>query len=362
MRAASSLLFACLVFVVASWARSVGAAPGPFEASPEMRAWAEGVTRDCRGPQARLDCLQQALFSAEFGFTYDGARSTTAAETFAQRRGNCFGFTAMFLSLSRAIYVRTELVQVPSVRDARQDLGLVVVSRHLAVVWRSGPERVFYDFGQQGGPSYRGAIPVSDARGEAMYHNNRSLALLRSGEDSAALAALERALAADPTWADPWVNIGVMLRRRGDLRGAYQAYLRALELDPAHASALSNLAWLYAHAGDLDARHRALVDAAQASEVTVFTLLSLAHLEQARGDHSAARRALRRARLIRPGTPEVHEALAWWARLEGDRERAERHSRQATRLRKGARSAPDQGASPAPSSASSTLGSFGSSL
>ncbi len=329
------MLRALAIIVALCLPSLAGAAVGPFEATPEMRAWAEAATRDCRGQEARLDCLQRALFSREFGFDYDGSHSTTASEAFEQRRGNCFGFTAMFLALSRAVGVHTELVQVPSVRDARQDLGMVVVSRHLAVVWRRGPERVFYDFGQQDGPGFRGAEPITDARGEAMYHNNRSLGWLREGARDAAILELERAILADPGWADPWVNLGVVRRRAGDLAGAYQAYLRALELDPEHSSALSNLAWLHAHAGDIDARHRVLVEAAEASEVTVFTLLSLARIEQARGDHAAARRALRRARWSRPGTPEVHEALAWWARLEGDGERASWHSQRARRLRKG---------------------------
>lgn len=328
-----ALGFLCALWTTGAWAQQV---PGPFDVTPAMQAWAIEVTQDCRGPAARLDCLQRAMFSPDFGFDYAGGETSTAAQAFARREGNCFGFTALFLALSRSVGVHTELVQVPSVRDARQGDGLVVVSRHLAVVWRHGPERVFYDFSLQAGPSWRGAEPISDARGLAMFHNNRSLARLRAGELDAAEAELERALGCDPSWADPWVNIGVVRRRRGDLRGTYEAYLRALALEPEHASALSNLAWLYAHAGDLDARHRALVEASEASEVSVYTLLSLARVEAARGDAVAARRALRRARWIRPGTPEVHEALAWWATLEGDPERATRHAERASRLRKSA--------------------------
>ncbi len=331
-------LLALLFGVQLAWTVNALAQPGPFEATPEMQAWAREVSGDCRGQHDKLDCLQRAMFSLDFGFHYDGTRTSTAAQAFERRRGNCFGFTALFLALSRSLGIDTELVQVPSVRDARQDADLVVVSRRLAVVWRSGPQRVFYDFGNQVGPSFRGAEPVTDARGEAMYHNNLSLGWVRAGEVDRALAELQRATELDPSWADPWVNIGVIERRRGDLRGAYRAYLQALTLEPEHASALSNLAWLHAHAGDMDARHRALVEAAEASEVTVFTLLSLARVEAARGDSVAARRALMRARWSRPGTPEVHEAMAWWARLEGDTERAERHARRAALLRKGTES------------------------
>ncbi len=329
-----ALLRALLTALLLCGAVRSARAAGPFEVTPAMEAWAAEAVRGCRGQEERLDCLQRAMFSPDFGFDYAGGRTTTAAEAFERREGNCFGFTALFLALSRSVGVPTELVQVPAVRDARQEEGLVVVSRHLAVLWRSGPRWVFYDFGQQAELPWRAADPVSDARGEAMFHNNRSLAALRTGDAEGAQAELEAAIAADPGWADAWVNLGVVRRQQGDLPGAYEAYARALELEAQHASALANLAWLYDHTGQRDARHRALVAASEANEATVFTLLSLARLQAAQGHQDKARRTLRRARWSRPGTPEVHEALAWWARMEGDAELAERHAQRAVRLRK----------------------------
>ncbi len=323
-----------LVLAILAWLCAGAAfAQAPFESTPEMRDWAWDVTRACRGEAGKLDCLQRALFAPDFGFDYARDETLTATQAFERRAGNCFAFTALFIALSRSVGVDTELVRVPAVRDVYRERGIVVVSGHLAVLWRGGPEWIFYDFGAQDDLPWRGAEPITDHRGAAMYHGNLAMDRLRAGDTDGARLQLEASLARDPSWPEAWVNLGVVQRRAGDLAGAYLAYTRALDLDPDNSSALANLAWLHAHAGDVAKRDRVLRAAASHREVTAYTLLSLARVELSQGRDREARRALRKARLTRPGTPEVHEALAWWAAMEGDPERAERHARKATRLR-----------------------------
>ena len=85
----------------------------PFEASPEMDEFAAQVAERFRAqpPVVKLIRLQKMLFDKKvFEFAYDDASTLTAAEAFAQRRGNCLAFTSLFIALSRAMGIQTVLV------------------------------------------------------------------------------------------------------------------------------------------------------------------------------------------------------------------------------------------------------------
>ncbi|ROR29502.1 tetratricopeptide repeat protein [Inmirania thermothiophila] len=75
----------------------------------------------------------------------------------------------------------------------------------------------------------------------AGVHLNLALLLRRAGEPQAALAAVERALAAAPRWA-PALNLrGVLLREQGRLAEAEKAYRAAIRADRRYALAHHNL-------------------------------------------------------------------------------------------------------------------------
>jgi Tfp pilus assembly protein PilF/DNA-binding transcriptional MerR regulator len=84
------------------------------------------------------------------------------------------------------------------------------------------------------------------------------------GDPAGAAQAFRAALAADPTLAAAYTNLGRLAHAAGDLAGARAAFERALELDPDQPEARCNLANCHDEAGELDlavAQYRRVVAA-----------------------------------------------------------------------------------------------------
>ena len=126
---------------------------------------------------------------------------------------------------------------------------------------------------------------------------NQGMALLDAGQYAEAVAALEVALAQDPTNASNHLNLGVARAQGGDHAGAIQAFEEALRLDPTKSKAHYNLGAIYAAAGDTvlaEERFRAAIGADPRS--------GEAHLELAE--------LLRRAGRCEDALPHFQDALA----------------------------------------------------
>ncbi len=92
----------------------------PFEATPEMMAWAEEKLQSHTQKDGllQLTVLQNALFNTSYSFVYDNMRTLTAADAFAAREGNCISFTSLFVAISRGLGYPTFLASV------RRDPGI----------------------------------------------------------------------------------------------------------------------------------------------------------------------------------------------------------------------------------------------
>jgi len=86
---------------------------------------------------------------------------------------------------------------------------------------------------------WRGAAAARPENARAHY--NLGTALRAAGQDAAAVAALERAVALAPT-SPAWNNLGNALQGLGRLDEAAAAHRRAIDLDPSNLAAYYNLA------------------------------------------------------------------------------------------------------------------------
>jgi len=308
----------------------------PFSASAEMVDWAEDAIKPTRGldPYQRLTSLQKAMFdNSKLDFDYDDERTLTAAKAFAARRGNCMSFTALFVALSRSVGIPTVLMEIrrdPTV--ARDDDGLVVISRHVVAAYRSGGGVWAFDFYLSSAAPFASGWVIDDVMASAMYHGNLGGAALRENDLGTALKNLETATTLAPDWSAGWVNLGVTYAHMGRVEEAFKAYRRALEIDPLNASALNNMSILYENLGREAEARIALRAAAQQTE-SPFTLIAMADSEMLYGNNREAERYLKRAKRWYPKEPAVYEGLARLAARTGELRREEKNLRRAAKLR-----------------------------
>jgi len=306
----------------------------PFESSPEMVTWAEGVLHDARGlgePQ-QLARLQQAMFEGDaFDFAYDDSRTLTARGAFSARRGNCLSFTALFVAMSRSVGIRTFLIEARRDPEVGREDGLVIISRHVVAAYRSAGQVSIYDFYLSSASPFVGGLVVDDVRASAMFHANLGSAALRRGDLEEALRNLEVTTALTPDWSVGWVNLGVTLAHKGNIDGAFAAYRRALEVDLGNSSALNNMSFLYSILGREAEARVALRAAAQRTE-SPYTLVAIADSEMLLGNDSEAAGYLKEAKQRYPREPEVYLGKARFARKMEKPKRANRYLRKAEKL------------------------------
>ncbi len=306
----------------------------PFEASPEMVAWAERVVDEARGSGERqqLARLQQAMFEGDsFDFAYDDGRTLTARDAFSARRGNCMSFTALFVAMARSVGIQAFLIEAQRDPAVGREDGLVIISRHVVAAYRSGGQVSVYDFYLSSAGPFVAGLVVDDVRASAMYHANMGGAALREDDLDEALRHLEITTVLAPNWTVGWVNQGVTLAHQGDVDGAFASYRRALEIDLGNSSALNNMSFLYSSLGREAEARVALRAAAQETE-SPFTLVAMADSEMQLGNDSEAVGYLKQAKRRYPREPEVYMGMARFARKMEKPNRAKRYLRKAQKL------------------------------
>jgi len=306
----------------------------PFETTPEMEAWVDEVLKRYAnsGNLIRLNAIQTAMFDADFAFSYQDDVTLTAAQAFAQRRGNCMSFTALFIAMSRAAGIPTFLMSVRRTPEVDKDEDLVIVNRHVVAGFRNPSDVTVFDFYLTTESPFMQQRVIDDVMATAMYHNNLAGNAIRAGRLEEAARNLDIATALAPHWAPAWVNLGVVRFRRGDPMAAMEAYQEALMLEPTNSSALTNMAYVYRNLGR-EEEAQAVLRAAAHRTTNPFTLIAIADLEMVRGNLAEAERYLRRARWWYKDEPEVYVALARLARHRGRTDKADKYTARAEALR-----------------------------
>ncbi len=97
----------------------------------------------------------------------------------------------------------------------------------------------------------------ADLPGDALSSHSAAVEAMQSGDDAAALAELERLIAAYPELPGPRVNAAILHRRAGRIDAARESLERALAIDPDHPEANNELGILLREIGEFDAAEAA---------------------------------------------------------------------------------------------------------
>ncbi len=155
---------------------------------------------------------------------------------------------------------------------------------------------------------FRAALAANPT--SARLFTNLGVALAAAGRTAEATAAHRAALALQPGFAAAWFNLGLAWQALGRSADARAAYAQALVCDPGLAPAHANLASLHLAGGDA----RAAADSARAALASQPDLpeavLTLGNALKAQGRPAEAEHAYRRALSLKPGWPQALANLA----------------------------------------------------
>ena len=223
-----------------------------LEPSPEMREFVKVNVNPGATDVFKLEQLIDAIMGdSTFGLEYV-EDTRTAAETFDLKTGNCLSFSAMFVSLARAVGLQADFQEVDIPPDWSMRKDVYVLNRHVNVYVDHGAAGVHVvDFNISDFKSTYAVEVVSDKRAIAHFFNNLGVERMQDGDVDAAVGFFRRAITeGDGRFSPAWTNLGSLYRKFDHFEYAEAAYLQALKADKTDAVAMSNLVRLYELMGD----------------------------------------------------------------------------------------------------------------
>lgn len=307
-----------------------------LQLSEPTRQWIDTEFRGNHGGRDPLGWLLQALQKEDqLRLRYDTGHTRTAAETYADRAGNCLSLALLTGAVARelGLPVHYQAVFVPDTWSRSGDLNIGSSHVNVAVGARERvgsrlPDgesaSVIIDF-----------LPPEELRGQrsreigettvlAMYLNNRAAELMASGDHDAAYAAVAAAIRKDPGFLNAYNTLGVLYLRHGDHREAERTLRYALAQEPENTAVMANLVRVLQQRGATAEAARWQRQLAALEPYPPYHFFDLGIAAMQRADYPAAaklfRRELRRAAY-------QHEFHFWLALAElglGEPEKAKR--------------------------------------
>ncbi len=230
-----------------------------FALSAQMRDFAATQLRGRHMQTTSALALVDALYNSEkLQLRYDDSGPTrSAAEAFADRRGNCLSLVLMTAAFAKALDLQVDYRQVHAAgSDAWRSSGaLLVHDEHVNIVLAPSrvsarrvagrDEALVIDFLPQQQAAELRSRSLDERTLVAMYYNNRAAETLADASTPAALALAywwsRAAVLQAPGWAPALNTLGVVHQRAGLPALAEAAWAAALVIDGANIAALSNL-------------------------------------------------------------------------------------------------------------------------
>jgi len=219
--------------------------PQLLQLSPAMLAFLDKHVGRPKNPGGALRLLLRAIAEGG-GFKLEYDESTrTAAQTFADGRGNCLSFTNMFIAFARELGLNARYQQVDIPPYWGQQGDSFIFNLHVNVSLMVRREEQVIDFNLANfRANYRRRV-ISDQQAKAHFYNNIAVEHMLVGDPLLALQNFQGGLALAPRSASLWSNLGNLYQRGGHFEHARSSYFHAMSQDPNHFVAMTNLQKLY---------------------------------------------------------------------------------------------------------------------
>ncbi|MDL5033208.1 hypothetical protein QRD43_14935 [Pelomonas sp. APW6] len=304
--------------------------------TPEMAEFLHKTVEPRARTYGSKEGLIRALYQdGKLQIQYDGEKTRTAAETFAEGRGNCLSLVLMTAAFARElhvpIYFRSVMVDPQWTRGSdlmfraghvNLGLGTRLQERGTSSTMDSP---MIVDFLPEEQRRADRAMEVSESTIVAMFYNNRAAERLYDGDVRGAYWWARAAVLADSRFSGGFNTLSVLYRRMGRLDLADQVLTQVLALEPDNEVALANMVVVAREAGRHQDQARYEARLASLQPVPPFQFFDEGVEAMKRADFRTAD-ALFAKELAR--SANNHE-LHFWAALAklgiGQQERAARH-------------------------------------
>jgi tetratricopeptide (TPR) repeat protein len=258
-------------------------------------------------------------------FQYAAGHTTTPAETWQRKRGDCLSLAILTYAAARELRVSAVMqeVDVPVLYDRRGELDFV--NRHVNVRF-SRPQRILdqgwaepHDVVVDFEPDYnsRKVGRTLDEPGIlARFYNNVATEYLAEGRKGLAYTYFKAAIVADASYAASYINLAVLYRGASMDSEAEQLLRHAVDLSD-RTEVILPLNALHAmmveQGRDADAqRYAQLLKSAEENDPYYWIGLGLRHLKER--EYASAIDSFERASKMVNGFPELHQylAVAYW--------------------------------------------------
>jgi tetratricopeptide (TPR) repeat protein len=299
-----------------------------FRLDPQLAQVLADPALQALSPLARARRLMTIIFGPKRDdFRYDFGHTSTAAESWQRRRGDCISLTVLAYAASRALRLNAQIqeIHMPAVY-VRGD-GLDYVNHHvnlhiqIPASGRDGPQELIVDFDPDEDPWLNGEVLVESAVVARMY-NNFAAEALAAGEDRRAYAYLRAAIGADPSLAASYTNLATLYRRDGLVVEAEQLLRDAIGLKSQPETAMHILHELLLEQGRTADARQVAEQLRLYQEGDPYYWMDRGARELADGRAADAVVALKRAEALSTGFGEVHRLLATAYLRVGERDKA----------------------------------------
>jgi Flp pilus assembly protein TadD len=286
-----------------------------------------------KGPQQGLI---DALYSKnQLKIEYDSAKTRNAAQTFAERAGNCLSLMIMTAALAKELRltVHYQSVLVDEVWSRSGGLYFAIGHVNLIVGTKYHDIRSRIDDNAYLTIDF---LPLGETRGQrswsidentviAMYMNNRAAEVLARGQVDEAYWWAREAIRQDPAFLSSYNTLGVVYRRHGNLPEAERALAHAFSREPDNLQVMSNLATVLGDQGRVAEAKTLLAKLEQKRPFPPYHYFNQGVAAMQAGDFRAARDMFSKEVGRDAYNHEFHFWLAAAYAKLGDNEQARRH-------------------------------------
>lgn len=224
-----------------------------FTLSPAMHSYlnSQAFTRQLRQSGPRRGLVEALYSKTDLKLEYESSKTRTAAETYADRSGNCLSLVIMTAAFAKELRMPVRFRSVDVGNAWSRKAGLYLGSAHVNVAVGEPVDSVFrgngmneflvVDFIPQDEAERLRARELDEDDIVALYMNNRAAEMLVQDRIDDAYWWARAAVDKRPGLIAALNTLAVVYNRRGELALAEQTYRTALLREPENVMVMRNL-------------------------------------------------------------------------------------------------------------------------